>query len=335
LALRLVDHDIKQPRAWTYNVNLQREVAASWAVMVGYAGSRGYNLVSSIEGNPVVPVVQADGTLFFPAGAPRRNPAWGSIDYRTSHGHSTYNSLQTSLMKRFSAGHQVQVSYTFSRTMDNNDAQLGQDTLNTSTFPPNPYDPDAEWARAAFDSPHVFAANATWELPAFRNNPVAGGWQLNAVVSLRSGYPFSPSIATANWSRSGNSAGGTEDRPNVKPGTDPKNVIIGDPNRWFDTGAFVLQPRGYFGDTPRNFLRGPGFANTDLSLVKNQVVAGDTRIQFRLEMFNVLNRPNFSVPNRQVFAGAAENETPLATAGQVTRTVNTARQIQLGVKLIF
>jgi hypothetical protein len=335
LALRLVDHDIKQPRAWTYNVNLQREVAASWAVMVGYAGSRGYNLVSSIEGNPVVPVVQADGTLFFPAGAPRRNPAWGSIDYRTSHGHSTYNSLQTSLMKRFSAGHQVQVSYTFSRTMDNNDAQLGQDTLNTSTFPPNPYDPDAEWARAAFDSPHVFSANATWELPAFRDNPVVGGWQLNAVVSLRSGYPFSPSIATANWSRSGNSAGGTEDRPNVKPGTDSKTVIIGDPNRWFDTGAFVLQPRGYFGSTPRNFLRGPGFANTDLSLVKNQVVAGDTRIQIRLEMFNVLNRANFSVPNRQVFAGAAENETPLATAGRVTRTVNTARQIQLGVKLIF
>jgi carboxypeptidase family protein/TonB-dependent receptor-like protein len=335
LALRVTDHEIKQPKAWTYNVNVQRELPGNWAMMVGYAGSRGYNLVTSIEANPAVPVVQPDGRLFFPAGAPRRNPAWGSIDYRTSHGHSTYNSLQTSLMRRFAGDYQIQFSYTLSKTMDNNDAQLGQDTLNTSTFPPNPYDPDAEWAVAPFDSPHVFAANATWELPAFRENPVLGGWQLNAVVSLRSGYPFSPSIATPNWSRSGNVAGGTEDRPDVKPGTDPKKIVTGDPNRWFDTSAFELQPRGYFGNTPRNFLRGPGFANTDLSLVKNQVLAGGTRLQFRLEMFNLFNRANFSVPNRQVFAGAADNETALATAGQVTRTVNTARQIQLGVKFIF
>jgi len=228
-------------------------------MMVGYAGSRGYNLVTSIEANPAVPVVQSDGRLFFPAGAPRRNPAWGSIDYRTSHGHSTYNSLQTSLMRRFAGDYQIQFSYTLSKTMDNNDAQLGQDTLNTSTFPPNPYDPDAEWAVAPFDSPHVFAANATWELPTFRSNPVLGGWQLNAVVSLRSGYPFSPSIATPNWSRSGNVAGGTEDRPDVKPGTDPKKIVTGDPNRWFDTSVFEMQPRGYFGNTPRSFLRGPGF----------------------------------------------------------------------------
>jgi hypothetical protein len=238
-------------------------------------------------------------------------------------------------MRRFAGDYQIQFSYTLSKTMDNNDAQLGQDTLNTSTFPPNPYDPDAEWAVAPFDAPHVFAANATWELPAFRGNPVFGGWQLNAVVSLRSGYPFSPSIATPNWSRSGNVAGGTEDRPDVKPGTDPKKIVTGDPNRWFDTSVFEMQPRGYFGNTPRNFLRGPGFANTDLSLVKNQVLAGGTRVQFRLEVFNLFNRPNFSVPNRQVFAGAADNEAPLATAGQVTRTANTARQIQLGVKLIF
>lgn len=152
---------------------------------------------------------------------------------------------------------------------------------------------------------------------------------------MRSGYPFSPSIATPNWSRSGNTAGGTEGRPNVRAGTDPKKTIIGNPNRWFDTSAFELQPRGYLGNTPRNFLRGPGFANTDLSLVKNQALAGDTRLQIRLEVFNLFNRANFSVPNRQVFAGAAENEAPLAMAGQVTRTVNTARQVQLGIKVLF
>src|SRR2546428_5357841 len=135
-----------------------------------------------MEGNPTVPVVQGDGTLFFPANAPRRNPAWSSIDYRTSNGRSTYNALQTGLTKRFSDGYQVQFSYTLSKTMDNGDAQLGNDVLSAAIYPQNPYDLDAEWAVAAFDVRHVFVANATWELPAFRNNAVLGGWQLNAIV---------------------------------------------------------------------------------------------------------------------------------------------------------
>jgi hypothetical protein len=219
--------------------------------------------------------------------------------------------------------------------MDNNDAQLGQDSQGSSVFPANPYDPESEWSPAIFDVPHVFSANTTWELPAFRNNAALGGWQLNGIVSLRSGYPFSPSIATPNWSRSGNTAGGTEDRPNVKPGTDPRRLITGNPNAWFDTSAFELQRQGTFGNTPRNFLRGPGFANVDVSLVKNQSLIGATRLQLRLEVFNVLNRANFGVPTRQVFAGATQNEAPLATAGQVTRTVNSARQVQLGIKVLF
>jgi len=335
LALRLTDHRIKQPVGWTYNVNLQRELVANWGFMVGYAGSRGYDLVSAIEGNPVVPTIQSDGTMFFPANGVRRNPAWSSIDYRTSNGHSTYNSLQTSLMKRYSEGYQVQLSYTLSKTMDNNDAQLGMDSQTSSVFPSNPYDADSEWAPSIFDVRHVFAANATWELPAPRSSAVLSGWQINGVLSLRTGYPFSPSIATPNWSRSGNTAGGTEDRPNVKAGTDPKRIITGDPNHWFDTSAFELQPQGTFGNTPRNFLRGPGFANLDLSLVKNQPLARGTRLQLRLEVFNALNRVNFAVPTRAVFAGASQNETPLATAGQVTRTANTSRQVQLGIKILY
>jgi hypothetical protein len=154
-------------------------------------------------------------------------------------------------------------------------------------------------------------------------------------VSLHTGYPFSPSIQTPNWSRSGNTSTNAEDRPSVKPGTDPSQIITGDPNHWFDASAFELQPQGTIGSTPRNFLRGPGFANVDMSLVKNQPLAENTRLQFRLEVFNVLNRANFSVPTRAVFAGATQNEAPLATAGQVLRTVNSSRQVQLGVKVLF
>ncbi|HJZ73654.1 MAG TPA: hypothetical protein VKE51_18060, partial [Vicinamibacterales bacterium] len=335
LSIRTIDYNIEQPKGWTYNVNVQRELAAGWAMMLGYAGSRGYNLVNAIEGNPVVPVVQADGTLFFPAGAPRRNPAWSSIDYRMSNGRSTYNALQSSLMKRFGNGYQAQFSYTLSKAMDNADAQVSTDTLSSSVYPQNPYDLNAEWAVAAFDARHVFSANATWELPEFRNRPLLSGWQLNAIVSLHTGYPFTPSIQTPNWSRSGNISTNAEDRPNVKPGTDPSGLITGDPNHWFDVSAFELQPRGTLGNTPRNFLRGPGFANVDLSLVKNQALAGNTRVQIRLEVFNLFNRANFATPTRPVFAGAVENEAPLGTAGQILRTVNSSRQVQLGIKVVF
>ena len=197
----------------------------------------------------------------------------------------------------------------------------------------NPYDPNAEWAPAPFDIRHVFAANLTWEIPAPASNRFLSGWQVNSIVSLRSGLPFSPSIATSNWSRSGNTSG--EDRPNVRPGVGPDSLIIGDPNHWFDTSAFTLQPAGTFGNTPRDFLRGPGFANVDLSLVKNQSLTGTRKLQFRLEVFNVFNRANFAVPNRAVFAGATVTDPVLPTAGQITRTANSSRQLQFGAKILF
>jgi carboxypeptidase family protein/TonB-dependent receptor-like protein len=333
LALRTLDYHIKQPRAWTYNVNLQREVGHDIVAMAGYAGSRGYNLVSAIEGNPVVPVAQSDGSPFFPAGAPRRNPAWTSIDLRTSNGHSTYHSMQAMVQKRFAAAYQLQFSYTLSKTMDNTQAQLNVDSVNTSVYAQNPYDADADWAPAAFDIRHVVAANVTWELRTGASNALLTGWQVNGILSLRSGLPFSPSISTPNWSRSGNTSG--EDRPNIKPGVDPGTLIIGDPNHWFDTSAFTLQPAGTLGNTPRDVLRGPGFANLDLSFVKNQTFGGSRRVQLRLEIFNVFDRANFAVPSRAVFAGATQNDPVLPTAGQITRTANSSRQLQFGAKFLF
>jgi hypothetical protein len=334
LALRTLDYNVKQPRAWTYNMNLQHELGSGLVTMVGYAGSHGYNLVSAVEGNPVVPVAQADGSLFFPAGAPRRNPAWTSIDLRTSNGHSVYNSLQASLLKRFSRGYQLQLSYTLSKTMDNTQAQLNVDSVNTGVYPQDPYHPDADWSAAAFDIRHVFSANATWEVPAFGHHAALSGWQVNSIVSLRSGLPFSPSINTPNWSRSGNTSG--EDRPNLcKPNVDPGSLITGDPNHWFDTTAFCLQPAGTLGNTPRDFLRGPGFANVDLSFVKNQAIGAAAKIQLRLEIFNLFDRANFAVPNRAVFAGATQSDPVLATAGQITRTSNSSRQLQFSAKVMF
>src|SRR4029434_9582757 len=104
------------------------------------------------------------------------------------------------------------------------------------------------------------------------------------IVSMHSGYPFSPSIQTPNWSRTGNISNNAEDRPNVKPRTDPNKIITGNTHGWSNTSACELPLQGTVGNTPRNFLRGPGFANVDMSLVKNQSLGGDNRLQMRIEV---------------------------------------------------
>src|SRR2546427_2479153 len=224
---RTIDYNIKQPHGVTYNVNVQRELAGEITATVGYAGSHAYNLMGAIEANPVVPVIQADGSKFFPAGAPRRNTAFGPIDYRTNGGHSEYNSLQLSAQKRFSRRYQLQASYTLAKAMDNLQAQLNADVNNSSVYPQDPYDRDIDWARSDFDVRHVFQANFVWDLPGRDGSILLGGWQFNGIVTLRSGVPFTPALGATNWSRSGNTSG--EDRPSLKPGVNPDDLILGDP----------------------------------------------------------------------------------------------------------
>jgi hypothetical protein len=145
-------------------------------------------------------------------------------------------------------------------------------------------------------------------------------------------------VTGVNWSRSGNVATNAEDRPNLRPGVSAEDIVLGGPDLYFDPNVFVLQPAGLLGNAGRNMLRGPGFVNVDLSAVKHHswhLAGKGGAIEFRVEAFNVFNRPNFSIPNRVVFAGAREGEAPLSTAGHITSTANDARQMQLGVKVRF
>jgi len=328
---RALDYNVGQPRMLTTNVTVQREIVHGVVLTTGYAGSRGDNLVQAIEGNPAVPQVLADGTLFFPFNAPRRNPNWESIDFRTTGGRSWYNALQVSATKRYSRGLRWQVSYTLAKATDETQGQVGGDATNSSVFPQNPIDPSTDRGPADFDVRHVLAMNGTWA--------IARGWQINALALLRSGVPFSPALQTqSNFSRSGNIAPGSENRPNVRPGRSPDDIILGGTTRYFDPTAFVLQPAGFLGNAGRNMLTGPGLVNVDLSLVKSvswRRLGEAGRIELRAEMFNAFNRANLGLPNRVVFAGVSENEAPLATAGEITTTATDGRQIQLGVKLKF
>jgi len=333
---RTIDYNIKQPYGVTYNVSVQRELAGQIAATIAYAGSRAYNLMSAVEANPVVPTIQADGSKFFATGAARRNTAFGPIDYRTNGGHSVYNSLQLSAQKRFSHRYQIQAAYTLAKAMDNLQAQLNADVNNSSVYPQDPYDRDLDWARSDFDVRHVVSTNFVWDLPGRSTSAWLGGWQVNGIVSIRTGVPFTPALGATNWSRSGNTSG--EDRPNLRPGVNPEDLIVGQPDRWFDTSAFVLPAPGTFGNAGRNSLTGPKYALTNVSFVKNTKIGalgGGGQLQLRFEVFNLFDRANFATPDRVVFAAAAPGEAPLSTAGRITRTVTSSRQLQLGAKLLF
>ena len=329
---KVLDYHIKQPRSVSYNLNIQRRLWSDLVATVGYAGSSGNHLAGIYEANPNIPQVQPDGSLFFPVGATRRNPAWSSLPLYTASGQSIYNSLQASVSKSFSKSYRLQAAYTLSSARDSLQAQLMGD--GGATEPQNPYDRKADWSPANFDARHVFSANLTWNLPG-TENVLLRGWQVNTVTQWRTGNPYSVTIgSSANWSRSGNTSG--PDEPNRNPSFSGP-VVLGNPQQYFNPNAFVLPPQGTFGNAGRNSLYGPGSGTLDLSLARNihlPLLGEAGAVQLRAEGFNVLNRANFGQPNGKAYAALSATEAPLATAGQIT-TVGPARQIQLGVKILF
>jgi hypothetical protein len=111
------------------------------------------------------------------------------------------------------------------------------------------------------------------------------------------------------------------------------SVIEGGPSQYFNPEAFVVPVAGTYGDLGRNTLNGPGLSELDLSLRKNTAISERVNLQFRSEFFNVLNHTNFGTPNTVVYSSAST--TPSPTAGVITTTATTSRQIQFGLKLLF
>jgi hypothetical protein len=164
---------------------------------------------------------------------------------------------------------------------------------------------------------------------------VAGGWQLNGIATLLSGFPLTPQIG-ANRSEDGDTR--NPDRPSLNPSfTGP--VVLGNPNQWFNPNAFLLPAFGTYGNVGRATLTGPGLATLDLSLFKNAPISEKLTLQFRAEFFNLLNRANFGTPNATVFTNGASTTSTVPAispaAGLITATATTSRQIQFGVKAIF
>src|SRR5205085_3485533 len=196
------------------NLSIQRAILSNFVVTAAYAGSRGINLVRGGDINAPLPQFLSDGRKFYPgpiAGVlPRRNPRFSTIDLKRADGNSWYNALQLSLDKRFSQGLQVQVRYTFSKSIDETQGTNSTDSISEV---PQALDPDnrkTDRGRSEFDVRHVFAASFVYDLPSVEQlgsltGLIFGDWQFGGITMLRSGSPFTVGIQS-NRSNTGHSA---------------------------------------------------------------------------------------------------------------------------------
>ncbi len=296
----------------------------------------------ALAGTPV-PV----GTYFNPTST-KPNTALANTWTWVSEGVSTYNALQVDVNRRFSRGLAVRGVYTFSKTLDDGDSLNATAAQNAVALLSNPYNPKADYGLATFDVRNAAAINVSYALPVGHGqqfaanmgrvaNGFVSGWTLNSIIGIQSGFPFTPQLSY-------NPANNGDSRNPVRPFLNPAftgNVVTGNPNQWFNATAFIAPPSnsGFYGNLGRDTFTGPGLATWDFSVLKDTRLTERMNLQFRAEIFNLLNRANFNTPNLIVdVLQAAPNATfpeQSPTAGSVTGTATTSRQIQFGLKLLW
>lgn len=348
-SIRPVEFNLKNPYLNVYNLNVQRELPWETVLMIGYAGSRGVHLLRSNDVNIAVPQIRADGTPFFPAGSPRQNTAFSTIELKSSDGNSWYNAMIVEVRKRWTRNVSLQSSYTFSRNLDTTQASTFFSDATNGTTTAFPEFPQLNYNKGLSDyhAKHNWVVNFTWDIPFARNlegfaKTLLDGWHLAGINNVRSGNPLTVFVQ-ANRSRSlwqpSLGPGIGRDRASLANGFTYETAVLGRPDQYFNPAAFVLQPAGTLGTTGRGAFIGPNYRTFDLAAVKNTPLTkwlGDSgNLQLRFEAFNLFNRANFSPPTLTAFAGLADNEAPLATFGRIRSTVTSSRQIQLGVRLVF
>lgn len=328
----------KTPSVMQMNLSLQRELLPATVFTVSYVGSRSFHLPLANDVNTSIPQFLPDGRVFFAASSPVLNPNWGRTSILEWAGQAFYNSLSVSASRRWAKGFQIIGNYTWARNVDEGSNTIGGDFTNSSRQRQNPYNKLGERGLASMHIGQALSVSYVFDIPFGPGQRYASGltgvaskliqnWQVQGITAANSGPPFTADLGSVDRSRSANLA----DRPDLKLNKS-NNPILGGPNKYFDTSAFVLQTPGFFGNLGRDTLIGPGKFTFDFSIIKSTAIRERLSIQFRSEFFNLFNRANFGIPARTVFT--ASGATP-ANAGIITTTVTSSRQIQFGLKLIF
>jgi hypothetical protein len=319
----------QNPYSLHTNFSVQRELMKGGTLTVAFVRQRGLHEVRLIDQNQAIPIIQADGRKFFPANSVVRNPNFSGIRHKTTDGQSSYNALQTTFEYRRNKYLAFHTSYTWSKAID--DGSIVTTQGGDNDLPQDPDSRGAERGLSNYDLRHYFVSYVTTELPRFGGPEwLTAGWQFNAISSLASGNPFSV-VVGFDQARARFQAGTSPQRPDLVAGRSV-NPILGGPNRYFDPTAFSLPAPGYYGTLGRNTLIGPGLIALDLAANKTFRLREGLNLQFRTEVFNSLNHPNFSIPGqRTVFSGTGA----VGSAGLITTTRTSSRQLQFGLKLTF
>jgi hypothetical protein len=306
--------DLRTGYMQQWNFTVQRQLGPARVIEAGYVGSKGTKLISARDINQAPP----SAAQF----SPRPNPLFGDVNIMESRASSNYHSLQTRFQQRFARGFSALASYTFGKSID--DASSFFPSAGDANFPQDSFNVRAERARSNFDVNHRLTASYTWDLPVGKGRWY-GGWQTNGIWSFQTGRPFTVALLSEldNSGTGRSSLGfGANDRPNVLRNPTLANPT---PGRWFDTSAFVIPPRGSFGNSGRNILDGPGLQSVNVSVVKNFAVKESSSIQFRAEFFNLFDRANFDLPD--LFVGSP-------TFGRIS-SAGQPRRVQFGLKWLF
>jgi Carboxypeptidase regulatory-like domain/TonB dependent receptor len=334
---RAQDPNQRTPYIQQYNFGIQRELTPNLLLDVAYVGNKGVKLPGFRNLNSRSVITNPNGSQ---SAGPRLYPTFGDIQWMENRVLSNYNSLQVSLMKRWSRGLSGLIGYTWGKALteapDHISTTGGGPGIETGVTksPQNPYNLKAERGLAEFDLKHRLVISYVYELPWGRgrvwgqnwSRPVEfilGSWQLSGIHTIQSGLGLTPTLSGSSVLNLG---GERQARPN----------LIGDPNvpkaertvqRWFNTDAFAgftPAPQA-FGSAGVGIMRGPGLVNSDFTLAKNIVLAESRYVQFRTEIFNAFNHTNFNPPDIRRDA---------STFGQILSAQN-ARIIQFGLKLYF
>jgi hypothetical protein len=351
--VRVWDPHVQPAITYQWNFTWQQLLSNTMTFQVGYVGQHGiHEMVPTPylqkrlpgeagcpSGGPVCPSVYFSGNTTFQSDI-------SQISGTASTGSSNYHALQAVLQKRYSSGLQYQVAYTFSRCRTDNSGYYGN--WGAQAAPANPYyqnlyDPRADWANCFFDSKNVLSAYATYEIPFGRGkrwgnesnpvvNAVAGGWSVNPIISVHSGFPVA--LYDSNFA-AGDSAGtGSRGlRPDCGPGAgktfgrqkyfDPSSGFFAG-YRWFDPTPYT-DPANVFGTCPaQGPVIGPGYFDADLSLQKNFPITERVRLQFRTDFLNAFNHVNLYTPNSS-----------LGSTMGVVSTSSSPRNIQFALKLYY
>lgn len=339
------------PYSQDWDLNIQRSLGSDLLLEIGYVGTKGTKLPRFVEGNPAIYTQgvstsgNADqrrlysGCTLDVASPPCTYSSTGLIEGIAN---SSYNALEASLKKRFSHGLSFLASYTYSKSIDdassfNMTGSASKPVAGENDLAQNPFDLAAERGRSLFDSRHRLVLSYQWSLPSWRQphgwyQQVLGNWQVNGIATLMSGTPFTV-FDSNDFSVQGSApeiSGFFSNRPNLVPGQNP-NSGPRTPGAWFNRSAFQPitndpnSPVQQFGTAGRNIVQGPGYANWDFSLFKNIPVAEGKELQFRAEFFDLLNHPNFFLPDSDIssstFNTILEAQPP--------------RLIQLALKFVF